>query len=272
MAHAEPILSDEDRECWSDWIEAALTHSRTLAFKRHVDSARAVLIDVLNRTPDCAVSWSGGKDSTVLTHLACVDLGARVRVYSEKDDLDYPGEEEYVTRLAREWELDLEILRPEISPADYLRANAAQIGVGGEIHARSAGLSKACFYGVMEAADARHDCSILGLRTEESGIRKNLRMRRGRYYQLANDKWRALPIADWSAIDVYAYAASRAIELLPVYRCIAFAHRDRPWTIRKSWWVPGSHAAHGGAAWLRRYYPSLYRQLCEWIPGSSALT
>ena len=40
-------------------------------------------------------------------------------------------------------------------------------------------------------------------------------------------------------------------------------HRQKPWLIRKSWWIPGAHAANGQVAWLKRYWPSLYAKLAE---------
>jgi 3'-phosphoadenosine 5'-phosphosulfate sulfotransferase (PAPS reductase)/FAD synthetase len=102
----------------------------------------------------------------------------------------------------------------------------------------------------------------LGLRSEESGIRRRVREMRGRCFRLASGQLRCLPVADWSGLDVFAYAHSRNIELLPVYRCVALMHAREPWLIRKSWWLPGSHAAQGGVVWLRRYYPSLYDKMC----------
>jgi 3'-phosphoadenosine 5'-phosphosulfate sulfotransferase (PAPS reductase)/FAD synthetase len=143
---------------------------------------------------------------------------------------------------------------------------------GDDIHGRSAGLSKACFYRVMEECNHGYDAVMLGLRSEESGIRRHLRVSRGRYYELVDGTRRVLPIADWTGIDVYAYAESNGIDLLPMYRCVAFAHRDEPWRLRKSWWLPGSGTAYGQTAWLRRYYPSLYRQMCAWMPDSRRMT
>jgi hypothetical protein len=32
--------------------------------------------------------------------------------------------------------------------------------------------------------------------------------------------------------------------------------------------LPGGHTADGQVAWLRRYYPSLHRQLCAWMPDA----
>lgn len=268
-ASIEPVLADDDRAIWSTWVETAATHARTRSHARRIDAARRVLDGVLTNTPDAAVSWSGGKDSTVMTHLACVLHGAPWKVYSEKDDLDFPGEREYVESLSRAWGLDIEILTPPFSCAQWIADHAAEMHVGEDIHARAARLSKAAFYPLIEASNARHDCTLLGLRTEESAIRRHVRISKGLHYRLANGRWRALPIADWPAIDVYAYAVSHGIDLLPVYRCVGFMHREKPWMIRKSWWLPGSSASYGQIAWLRRYWPSLYRTLCGWFPRAT---
>jgi 3'-phosphoadenosine 5'-phosphosulfate sulfotransferase (PAPS reductase)/FAD synthetase len=212
------------------------------------------------------IGWSAGKDSTALTYLVVVHCGAaHVRVVSEKDDLDYPGEEEYVTSLAAEWGAQLAIVRPSISPLGFLKEAAArgELRADDEIHARSAALSKACFYGLMDAEAAKHDLLFMGLRAEESKGRRVSRRVRGLWYPVKSGRIHCCPLGDWRGIDVYAYLLSRGIELLPLYQCIGLMHRDRPWMIRKSWWTPGTYAKDGGIVWLRRYYPSLYRRLVQ---------
>lgn len=266
----EPRLTAEDRRVWDVWSRAALTHSRTLAFQRKVESAQACAADAFEKHPNACASWSGGKDSTAMVHLLA-SMGVRVPVGSEKDDLDFPGEVEYVERVAEALQLDLRILRPAMSPRAWLEANADQIAGDDDLHSRAAGLSKACFYDVVEAFSSDFEMTFLGLRAEESRGRRMNRRQRGRLYEKKSGHWICQPIADWRGIDVFAYVLANDIEILPVYRCLAFAHADQPWQIRKSWWVPGGHAATGGAAWLARYYPSLFRQLCEWIPRARML-
>lgn len=249
-------------------MQAAETHARTRGFARAVDKARRVVDCALESTPDACIGWSAGKDSTVLTHLVCVDRGARgVAVYSEKDDLDFPGEEQYITALASAWQAKLTIVRPEVSLQQWVQEQPG-MHPGDDIHARSAALSKIGFYSVIDRVTTTHACSMLGLRAEESGTRRHVRAAKGLYYQLVSGRWRANPIGDWKAIDVYAYAASRGIDLLPVYKCVGFLHREKPWLIRKSWWLPGRAAQYGQIAWLRRYWPSLYRLLCKWFPNA----
>jgi len=267
----EPILTEDDHRVWDMWMRTARIHARTLGYLRRLNTARRVASEEIERAELPVVMWSGGKDSTVLVHLVRVGLGLDIEAISEKDDLDYPGEREYVEGLAAAWSLRLTIVEPEVSPASYLAAHGAEQEAWADVHSRRAGLSKACFYGVLEAATAPHDTILLGLRKHESRHRMRNRTSRGLAYTKRDGKRIVQPLGDWSGLDVMAYMATHGIEPLPVYRCVAFMHADEPWRVRKSWWVPGSSGAKGGVAWLARYYPSLYRRLREWMPGVEAL-
>lgn len=276
---SEPVLRADDQRLWDSWMRTALLHSRTAAHLRAVDGAKRIADAALSAAPTWACMWSGGKDSTAMTHLLRVEMGAQMPVITEKDDLDYPGELDYVRRLAAAWSIDLRVLVPEVSPAGWMAENCRDMDGDADMHSRAAGLSKACFYGLIEEATASFGGVFLGLRQEESYGRM---MDRATHYANVDGnrivglyqyrsgrhmgRWKASPLGGWSGIDVYAYLASRGIEVFDVYKCIAFMHAREPWRVRKSWWVPGAAARHGGVAWLRHYYPSLFRQLCEWMP------
>lgn len=255
-------------------MRAAAVHASTLVFRRRVDGAKRAVEQALAKSRRACVSWSAGKDSSCLAHLVTVEIGARdVELLSEKDDLDFPGEEAYVTDHAVAWGAHLTILRPPISPAAFIEAEAraGRIHAGDDIHGRAAALSKTCFYNVMLEADQAYDVVMLGLRAEESGIRAHVRRTRGLVYELKSrgGQTRANPLGDWKGIDVYAYALSRGIDLLHVYRCIGLMHAAEPWRLRKSWWLPGAGSARGQIVWLERYYPSLFRRLVSWMPHAA---
>lgn len=264
----EPVLDAEDRRVWEGWRRTFVVHTRTAAYRRAVEQARQVAARALEGAASPLVSWSGGKDSTALAHLVRVGLGANVLAVSEKDDLDYPGEEPYVRDLAAAWGLRLEIVRPPVSPMTWLLERRGRLSAGEDMHSRSAGLSRACFYGVMERANEGHDVILWGLRAEESGRRRTLLATKGPLYQLKDGGWRAAPLASWTGIDVFAYLQAYGVEPLPVYKCCGWLpeHRAKPWRIRKSWWIPGAYAANGQVAWLRRYWPSLHVRLAELAP------
>jgi 3'-phosphoadenosine 5'-phosphosulfate sulfotransferase (PAPS reductase)/FAD synthetase len=206
----------------------------------------------------------------VLTHLLS-SLQPTIPAISEKDDADFPGEVEYVKARAGEWGLDLRIVQPAESAIEWLRARRDRFDGVSELHARSSEFARVFFYDVIEQAMEPFDCVFMGLRGEESGTRQGLFERRRATYQLKSGQWHSSPLAYWRGIDVYAYALNAGIPLLHVYHCIGFIHRQRPWEVRKSWWLPGRYAAHSQAGWLRRYYPSLYDRWRELFPDALRL-
>lgn len=263
MRSAEPALTSADEHVWRLWCLTARAHARTDAHRKRVDEALRASERCLAKHSRCAVMWSGGKDSTAMAHLIRVGLGADVEIVSEKDDLDYPGEEEYVTGLAATWGARLRILRPEVSPQEWLKAHVDELELCADMHSRAAGLSKACFYGLVEEDNKERDAIFLGLRAAESAGRKDNREKHGLTYRRRNGLVVCQPLADWSGLDVYAYLLAHDVPVLPVYRCVAFMHAREPWRVRKSWWLP---TTHGGVAWLRHYWPTLFDQMCQWIP------
>lgn len=273
----EPILTDEDRELWEMWTETARTWARLPSFQVKLDKAKFTVDRAVMAKPNACIMWSGGKDSTAMAHLIRVEMGIDLPAASEKDDLDYPGEEDYVHRLAEAWGLRLEILRPPVSALGWLREHGRSYSADDDMHSRRSGLSQACFYDLVENYEARFDLSFLGLRSEESEHRNKNRATHGLIYERSSKHkaikrhWVATPIADWRGREVMAYLASRDVEVLPVYQCVALMHREEPWRIRKSWWIPGMAASKGAVTWLQRYYPSLYRELCRLFPNASTL-
>jgi|GEM_PF-7094146 len=267
----EPVLRDDDRAAWATLEKTARVHAQTLAHRRAVEIARSLICRALAlEQPDrwCAM-WSGGKDSTVMVHLL---RGLGVPVASEKDDLDYPGEREYVERLAREWGLVLTVLVPEVSPLGWIAEHRNEIEPGGDIHSRTAELSKQCFYSVVEAHTKSAAGIFLGLRAQESRGRAMNRATRGSLYKREGGQLVCSPLSDWSGLDVFAYAFTQEIELLPVYRCIGLQNIAEPWRVRKSWWLPGESARFGGVIWLRRYWPSLHSRMVAMLPGAARLS
>jgi len=277
MSVAEPVLTAADRAAWDRWSRTCAMHARTVEHRRRVESARRTVAEAFDASTSWAVMVSGGKDSTALASVVA-GVAPGVQLASEKDDMDYPGEREYVEHLAARLGCPIDIITPPVSPREVIARMGAEVGAMGDWHGRAAELSRVCFYEPVEAYSSRFAGVFLGLRQDESRGRRMNRATHGRLYRKASARHAdgqlvCTPLADWRDVDVYGYLGARGIDLLPVYRCIDFMHRDRPGAIRKSWWIPeGNAARHGGVAWLRRYYPSLYRTLIEWVPSASELT
>lgn len=265
----EPVLDARDHQAWAAHMRMAAVHARTTAHRRRVDVARCVIREFHATHPNAILMWSAGKDSTAMCHLAAVDLALPVSSISQKDDLDYPGEREYVSRLASAWGLPLRIVEPPISLRAWLKDHGAHL-IGADVHGRTSEMSKIGFYDLVEQA-AQGRPIYLGMRAKESRGRALNRALRGHTYVKACGQAVCQPLADWHDIDVYAYLLTHGVPMLDVYKCCGFMHASDPGRVRKSWWVPGSHAARGQVAWLRRYWPSLYADLVEMMPGVEAL-
>ena len=215
-----------------------------------------------------AAGWSAGKDSTCLAHLVTVEMGLRhVELVSQKDDLDFPGEEEFVREHAAAWGAKLTIVRPDISALGYVREHMCEFDE--DLHSRQAGLSKAVFYNVVEKANSQFDLVMMGMRAEESRARKLRMHTHGAVMRLKSGRVRANPLALWTGLDVLTYTHTRKVPMLQLYRCIAYMHDRKPWDIRKSWWIYGKNP--NNIAWLRHYYPSLHRTWSSFMPNVSVI-
>lgn len=270
MSCDEPRLTAEDHRIWRSLTRAALAWATSRTHRRRVDRSRAVVAEMVGRHPGAYVAWSAGKDSTAMTHLVRVDCGVPGRVVSIKDDLDFPGEVEYVTGLSVAWGLDLEIVRPDFSLQRWLLEHP-ETDAFGDHHSRASKMSAAGFYAVVDQINATGGGVYLGLRAAESWGRAMNRAKRGPIYEQASGQVVCQPLCDWRGMDIYAYLISRDVEPLHVYRCVRM-HR-RPELVRKSWWLPAAKGdGHPGATWLRTYYPSLHRRLCELLPDAARIS
>lgn len=262
----EPRLDAHDRAVWDRLMLHAQFRARQIEHRRLVDRARGVAERALRAAARPAVYWSGGKDSTAMAVLVR-HIESSVPLVSEKDDLDFPGEETYVRDLALfRWHANLEILRPDTSPWRWIADHAGELAIGDDFHSRRAALSKACFYGVIERDNVRRDLAFLGLRAEESDGRRRSRAANGLEYTRQDGLRVCTPLGDWTGLDVFAYLQVNGVDPFTVYRCCGYMHEREPWRIRKSWWLPGDRGKYGATSWLRRYYPSLHRRLLEWFP------
>lgn len=262
QARAEPVLTPQDVALWRRWSTMWREWARTASHARAVDRARRVLSEFLEHHAGVAhLGWSAGKDSTALAVLAA-QLGARVPVLSVKDDLDFPGEVEYLTEVSSRFPMDLHIRRPGFSLQDWIRDHG--LDVASELHSRASAFSRAAFYDVIAAwcREQNSTGAILGIRAAESSAREAAAAARGQIYQRRDGEWVCLPLLWWRQDDVYAFLLGNRVEPLHVYRCIRF-HAERPERVRKSWWIGGTANRRGAAVWLRTYYPSLYRRLVE---------
>lgn len=269
----EPKLTDEDRRIWQQWRRTCKRWAQSKAHRRRVLRAGEAIHEMSQRHPDAYVAWSGGKDSTALAHLVLAECGVDTHAMAICDDFDYPGEVDYLQILAGDWGVEVDIVEPDFSLQQWIADHADEIETAADLHSRASEFSDRAFYSLIDRyRDARGRPGVyLGLRTDESHGRTDNRMKRGLIYTKSDGEPVCQPIADWQDRDVYAYLFARDIPLLPVYQCVRL--HDHPADIRKSWWLPhgGSKADFEGLTWLRTYWPSLYRRLCELLPKARSM-
>ena len=229
--------------------------------KDRVARSRAVTERFLSDHPKSYVGWSAGKDSTAMLHLVWM-LCPGIRVMTEKDDMDFPEELCYVRMMLKKYNLNLDVISPDISLWDVVK----EYDITEDIHSRGTDFSERYFYGLIAAYKRTHSMEgvFLGLRAEESKGRRANRKTRGLTYQKNDGEWICQPIVDWSGKDVFAYLFSHNVPILPVYFKTKFV--KCPEDIRKSWILPSAQTSQGGALWLKYYYPEIFARLARIKP------
>ncbi|OHU46131.1 phosphoadenosine phosphosulfate reductase [Mycobacteroides chelonae] len=212
------------------------------ARRRGEASNRNVLARIENHldTFDGFVSWSGGKDSTVVVDLAR-QVDPNVPVVFFDSGLLFPETVQYVERLVDQWRLNFEVIAAE---PDLLTALVACGGFDHDAADRLLGVELAELMITRPAAEAhrRHGRGNLwGVRAEESPGRQALYRRHlaaeartrpgdsreqvraavGGIVRRVDGTVSYGPIWDWQPDQVFEYLAGRGIEPNPLYDKLA---------------------------------------------------
>lgn len=248
----------QDEKTFEYWKELYLLHSKLDSFKRKVDKSFEIIQEFLLKDLNNVVSCSAGKDSTVLMHLV-TRLKPDIKVISEKDDLDFPNELEYLYILQEKYNLNLDILIPNANLWDILK----NYDFTEDIHSKGTSFSDTYFYDLIKKYNKENKITgaFLGLRAEESK-RRQWNMKHNHYIYYNNDwkQWICQPLATWKVQDIFAYLFSNDIPILDIY--FKTKYKGSPENIRKSWILPSGQSNRGEVQWLKHYYPQLYNKLC----------
>lgn len=239
------------------WHELYTTHASTSAYQRKVEKASVVIKEFLSHDIKSYGSISGGKDSTAMMHLIN-QIDPSISFVSEKDDMDFPNELDYMDSLRERYDLNLTIISPPVKLWDVVMDHNFME----DIHSKGTNFSDTYFYSLLRNYQEQHGFKgvFLGLRAGESKGRKFNYMTNGAIY--FNKSWQQTvcqPLAEWTAQDVFAYLFSNEIPILDVYFKTKFV--GTPEKIRKSWILPSAQANRGQALWLKYYYPEIFRRL-----------
>ena len=231
--------------------------SKQVCFQQKVRQSRSRIIKAM--TGKVYVSWSGGKDSTVVLHLA-KEIDPLIKVLHIRSGYELPDGYEYMLRIAQEWKLNFAELN---TPMDYLEL-CEEYGLP---HLRSKEtqgrvISKIKKSPARDWALANNfDGLLWGIRAEESKARKAMAQYLGDSFVDKNGIRRVSPILDWSTVDVLAYHEYAGLEINPVY-----LHENCGMTrelIRNTGWLSTDGENRGRVEWLRKNYPVQFQKVRE---------
>lgn len=260
---------------------------RSIAARRRGPRAHHHLLDRIAEhldEQDGFVSWSGGKDSTVVVDLAR-QVDPHIPVVFFDSGLQFPETLRYLAELAEAWQLNYQVITAD---PDLLTVLIA--GGGFDHHAVDRRLPGQ-LADVMITGPAREahrlygGGSLWGVRAEEShgrrmlyrrrlasetrarqqSSRTDVRMQAGGIVRRADGTITYGPIWDWQRSHVFEYLAGRGIEPNPLYRKLAdLGVPDAQ--IRVDSIIDASKLSNGHIAWLQRGWPDLFDRLAHALP------
>jgi len=167
------------------------------------------------------VAWSGGRCSTVALHLT-IQQDPDIPVVFNNTGVEYPETVKYTRQIAKEWNLNFNELKPEVSFWDLVKEYGFPQIRGSSKKKRRR--KPACCHYLKEAPANKfmkeHELEglITGLRVEESRPRALAIFQKGVYYKAIRDKlWKFHPVALWSLNKLMEYAKLHDIPLNPLY-------------------------------------------------------
>lgn len=170
--------------------------------------ARTRMAEVLKRFgPGAAVGWTGGKDSTVVLSLwrellAARRIAAPVRALNLDTGCKFPEVLAFRDRVAREWDLELHIVRPGVDLSRYPLA-VDPVTCCGDLKIRP-----------LNEAIARLSIPALltGVRADENPDRADRP-----WLEDHGDHVRALPILEWMELDIWTFMVRESIPWCALY-------------------------------------------------------
>jgi len=251
------------------------------SLEQKVNDARLMLTHVLKQHERPAIAWSGGKDSTVLVHMA-LDLKPDIDVVWVNTGVEFPECVHFVSELKNIWKINLHIAHPKTSFWKVVdKYGWPMLGKGGrgwESRAayferkgkfrlaratREAKIGAACCTMLKKDPAAalyrelQIDCLILGNMVSESRQRFFTWAQYGNYYYVSSEKrYKAWPLAYWNDKDIWEYHQISHIDHSAIY--------DKGHTRNGCWpCLMDIHFKDSKFSILRQSHPKLWRFLLE---------
>lgn len=255
---------------------------------RKIEDSHRLLKKISRQHAKQVVCWSGGKDSTVVLHLALQHIPDIPVIYVDSG-VEFSESKNFVSKLANSWNLNLTIARPKTDEDFWsigskfgwpilgksIASNVERAVRTGNIRPQMSRLEKMlAMNGVrisarcsefiqerpsMEAESVlQADAKIIGLRASESRARVRLWVDHGdhyfvkRYFGRNRGIWKVNPIAVWTEQDIWDYHKIHQIPHCKIY--------DKGYP-RNGCWPCAMGFRNGQLKRLRTNHPVLFKHL-----------
>ena len=238
------------------------------------------------------VSFSGGKDSTVVVDLAR-QVDPDVPVVWFDSGMEFPETRTYVNSLAARWDLNLYRVTTQPSGLEVLVQSGAWDHHADDVPVPD--LHEVLIAGPARRAHADHGpANLWGVRAAESAGRAQLyrthlarqitqhchgcctpgdgsrpsveqRARHGGLIERVDGTASYSPIWDWPTEQVWTYLAQHSIDPNPVYAKLAALGAGEH-ALRVGHLIDANQIQTGRVTWLRRGWPQLYADLETLLP------
>lgn len=194
---------------------------------------------------NCYIGFSGGKDSTILSHLI-TKLGYRLDHVFSNTKLEYPECVRFAGEWCKKYDLNLHTVYPDVNPYDLFKKYGYpmfskhiarllyklrnDIKISGSqaskirkfLKYKDVPISEKCCDYLkkypMKKWEKKSDKSVafLGLRSDESHMRRGVWIRKGCIYTI-NNKTTVTPIVFFTDQDIWDYAKKFKIKFADIY-------------------------------------------------------
>lgn len=264
------------------------------SLEKKVRYSLRLLMQVFEKHENPVLCWSGGKDSTVVLHLARL-LWPDIPIIYVDTGVEFPESSEFVRLLIEKWKLNFTVVEPLENEGFWslgerygwpifgksVASNVERAVNTANIRSQLSALERLlavnkiriscrCTEFIQERPSKRAekalsaDVKIIGLRASESRARVRLWVDYGdhyyvkRYFGRRKGIWKVNPIATWTEQDIWKYHEINSISYCKLYD-IGYP--------RNGCWPCAMGVVNGQLKRLKRGHPTLF----EYLIGQTAM-